>query len=66
MAVRGNGDADDIGVAEQVVQVAERFLIRADQEDAEVVFLVRLQLVERERLVAASVQSTIRRRFRGG
>ena len=34
-------DADDVGVAEQVVQVAEGFLIGTDEEDADVVGFVR-------------------------
>ena len=35
-------DADDIGVAKQVVQVAEGLLVGADEEDADVVVLVGL------------------------
>ena len=38
-AVVGEGDVDGVGVAEEVVEVAEDFLVGADEEDAEVVFL---------------------------
>ena len=40
-AARGQRDVDGVGVAEQVVQVAQDFLVGADQEDAQVVLAVR-------------------------
>lgn len=41
-------DADDVGVAEEVVEVAEGFLVGADEEDAEVIGFVRLEILEME------------------
>jgi hypothetical protein len=40
--------ADDVGVAEEVVEVAEGFLIGPDEEDADDVVLVRLEAVQRQ------------------
>ena len=42
-------DVHDVRVAEQVVHVAQDLLVRADQEEAEVVGLVLLQRVQLER-----------------
>ena len=49
VAVVGERDVDGVGVAEQVVQVAEDLLVRADQERAEVVRLA-VERVQLQRL----------------
>ena len=46
-----HGHEDLVGVAEQVVQVAEDLLVRADEEDAEVVVLARAERVQLEHVL---------------
>ena len=41
-------DADDIGIPEEVVEVAEGFLIGTDEENSDVIRFVGFQFVERE------------------
>ena len=54
-AVRAEADVHRVRVAEQVVQVAEDFLIRAGEEDAEHVRLAVAELVQLEARVACLV-----------
>ena len=50
------GDGDDVGVAEEVVEVAEGLLVGADEEGTEVVLLIGGAVVEVE-VVVLLVQS---------
>src|SRR3546814_1414630 len=55
VAVAVDADLDRVGVAEQVVDVAEDFLVRADEEEAEAIALALAQLVQRQRSVQVLV-----------
>ena len=48
-----------VGVAEQIVQVAERFLVSADEEQAQVIGLAFDELMERQRARPRSVSNKV-------
>ncbi len=49
-AARSDAYGDHIGIAQKIMQVTEGFLIGADQENAEVILMIRFQFVQRERV----------------